>query len=215
MDQMIKQIPNGEILVLDHTEVHANGLHIQEGLNREEWIEGVIKPLKRLINTMQESALWWWGDALAYGEKNYGNTYTLAIEQSGYAYQSLAQAKAVSQRIEFSSRYKNLSWSHHAEVAFAFDDPIERATWLKRAETDGMSKSELRKAIRISKAEYKDEPNEDAGQFAAINAAKLLCGYFEREDVTTWDQERRLFWIADLRPIAFAYGQLVGSLPDT
>jgi hypothetical protein len=164
---------------------------------------------------MQTSALWWWGDALAYGEKNYGSTYTQALEESGYAYQSLAQAKAVSQRIEFSSRYKNLSWSHHAEVAFAFDDPIDRATWLKRAETDGLSKSELRKAIRISKAEYKDEPNEDAGQFAAINAAKLLSGYFEREDVTTWDQERRLFWIADLRPIAFAYGQLVGSLPDS
>ena len=211
MDQMIKQIPNGEIIVLDHTDVHRNGLHIQDGLNRDQWINGVIKPLKRLINTMQESALWWWGDALAYGEKNYGSTYTQALEESGYAYQSLAQAKAVSQRIQFSSRYKNLSWSHHAEVAMAIDDPIDRAVWLKRAETEGMSKSELRKAIRMSKAEYKDQPNEDAGQFAAINAAKTLCAFLQKEDVSMWDAERRRLWVADLRPIALAYAQLVGT----
>jgi hypothetical protein len=210
-EQMIKQIPNGEIIVLDHTTVHQNGLSIQEGLNKEQWIEGVIKPLKRLINTMQTSALWWWGDALAYGEKNYGSTYTKAIEESGYAYQSLAQAKAVSQRIPISSRYKNLTWSHHAEVAFAFDDSLDRATWLKRAETEGMTKSELRKAIRMSKAEYQDQPNEDAGQFNAINAAKTLCTYLEHQDVATWDTERRSLWITDLRPIALAYAQLVGS----
>jgi hypothetical protein len=211
MDSIISSTGNGQLIALDHTKIHQNGLIIQEGLDKEEWINGVVKPLKRLLDVMHGSALWWWGDALAYGEVNYGNTYTQALEDSGYAYQSLAQAKCVSQRIPFSSRYKTLTWSHHCEVAFAFDDPLDRATWLKKAESERLSRTQLRKAIRLAKAEYNDEPNEDAGQFSAINAAKTLCTYLEHQDVASWDNERRSLWITDLRPIALAYAQLVGS----
>lgn len=208
---MIKQIPNGEIIVLDHTTVHQNGLSIQEGLYKEEWLEAVIKPLKRLIHTIQGSMLWWWGDALAYGAKNYGATYEIAMAQSGYAYDSLAHAKVVSERIPISSRLQSLTWSHHAEVAMAIEDPLERATWLKRAEQENMSKSELRKAIRLSKAQYKDEPNEDAGQFNAINAAKTLATYLAGENIATWNAQRKELWIGDLEPIALIYAELVGS----
>lgn len=208
---MTDTIPNGQIVVINHATIHKNGLEIESGLAKEDWIKGVLTPLKRLINTMEESALWWWGDALAYGEKNYGSTYTQALEQSGYTYGTLRNAKMVSERVPFVMRHDNLTWSHHAEVAMAVDDEQQRSIWLSSAAAKKMSKSELRKAIRMSKAEYNDQPNEDAGQCTAINAAKTLCSFLEQEDFTAWKTERRQAWIADLRPIALAYAQLVGS----
>lgn len=200
-------LEQSSILKLACAKVEKNGLVIKEGLEPKEWIDGVVKPLRDLIDTMHGSALWWWGDALAYGERKYGEMYTQALEQSDYNYGTLRNAKLVSERIELSRRHDNLSWSHHAEVALTIEDKNERTQWLKRAEKEGLSKSDLRKAIRISKSgrESQDPPNTDAGQFSAITAAKQLRTFFEHEDVKGWDKERCSLWMNDLQPIAAAY----------
>jgi hypothetical protein len=192
------------IVPIGRAEVKKNGLIIEEGLTAQEWLGEVVTPLRELIGTMQTSALWWWGDALAYGERRYGEMYSQALEQSDYNYGTLRNAKFVSERIELSCRRDNLSWSHHAEVA-AIEDKADRAKWLKAAEEDGMSKSDLRKAIRMSKVEYNDPANENAGQFEAIAAAKQLAIYFKGEDVSKWNAQRCELWLTDLKPIANAY----------
>lgn len=201
MEQITKH--NG-LVSLTKAQVKRNGLIIEPGLKREQWIEGVIKPLAELVQTMEESARWWWGDALAYGEENYGDIADMA-DRTGYSYDSMKACKYVSQRIELGRRQPTLTWSVHAEVALAVEDPESRNQWLERAAKDGMTKSQVRKAIRMSKAEYHDEPNEDAGQFAVISAAKELRVFFLQEDVAAWDKDRCLLWINDLHPIAEAY----------
>ncbi len=192
-------------LQINRAQISATGLQIEEGLNPGEWIEEVIKPLRTLIDTMHGSALWWWGDALAYGETRYGEMYSQALEESDYSYNSLRQAKYVSERIPIASRLSNLTWSHHCEVAMAFDTLKERESWLAKADESELSKSELRKAIRQSKAEYSDEKNTDAGQFEHVRGAKELRAYFTREDVKTWTKDRCQHWQEDLKPIHEAY----------
>jgi hypothetical protein len=195
---------NGQLVSFARAKVKRNGLVIDEGLDREQWIDGVIKPLANLIHTMEESARWWWGDALAYGEQNFGDIADMA-DRTGYSYDSMKACKYVSQRIEIGRRRQELSWSHHAEVALSIDDPDERDAWLDKAVKQDWSKSVLRKAIRISKAEYKDPENEDAGQYSPISAATELDQFFQRENVRLWDQDRCLAWINRLHRTAEAY----------
>ncbi len=201
--------PSTLIVPIKRAEIRANGLIIEEGLTPDEWLKDVVSPLRELISTMRTSALWWWGDALAYGEQKYGEMYSQALEESDYNYGTLRNAKFVSERMPLLSRLNNLTWTHHAEIANNVDDKGERSKWLRKAAEDGMSTSQLRKAIRDSKKEINDKPNEDAGQFGPIDAAKALLQFFEKEDVTKWDMPRCRLWMNDLRPIAAIYELLV------
>src|SRR5262245_25847386 len=65
-----------------------------------------------------EGALHFWiGDWLNLGERRWGEKYTEAIEQTGFEYGTVRNAKYVAGRIEVSRRRDSLSWSHHYEVA--------------------------------------------------------------------------------------------------
>ena len=66
----------------------------------------------------------------------------------------------------------------------------------------------VHKAARRAAAEYRDEPNENAGQFAVITAIKAVRDYFEREDLSKWSKKRRESWHDDLEPIAAAFEQM-------
>ncbi len=197
------------IVAIPRAEVKRDSLVIEEGLTPDEWLRDVISPLRSLVDAMEGSAAWWWGDALAYGQRNYGEMYSQALEAADYSYGALRNAKFVSERIPLSCRHDNLSYTHHAEVAMTVNDPERRVYWLDLADEKGMSKSDLRKAIRTSKAEINDEKNEDAGQFGPIDSAKALLQFFEKEDVTKWDIPRCRLWLNDLRPIAAIYELLV------
>lgn len=79
--------------------VSVVGLELPEGLSLQQW-QGIGETLRGV----ERSLMWWIGDWLLYGEKRYGETYKQAMEATGAAYQTLANAKAVSQKIEFSRR---------------------------------------------------------------------------------------------------------------
>ncbi len=207
--QMVQTDNFKPLVALTRAEVRRDGLVIEDGLSPDEWLSGVVEPLKELIGTMEASARWWWGDALAYGERKYGQTYTQALEQSDYSYHSLRLSKMVSERIPLFRRRNNLSWNHHAEIATSVNDAEKREEWLDRASKEGMSTSKLRTEIRRSKGEVNDQPNENAGQFGPVDATMKLRAFFETQDITTWNNEQCRYWLKDLRPIAAAYELLV------
>lgn len=51
--------------------------------------------------------MWWWGDALAFGERKYGEMYAQALQSSGYDYDTLVAATWVSSRVELLRRRSN------------------------------------------------------------------------------------------------------------
>ncbi len=203
MSELLKTETFNSPITIGRAKIERNGLIIEDGLDPKEWISEVIVPLRSMIETMNGSMLWWWGDALNYGERNYGEMYSQALNESDYAYGTLRNAKYVAERIPLSRRHDNLSWSHHAEVA----SEEQQDQWLKRAETEQLSKSDLRKAIRQSKAVYNDAPNTDAGQFEAIRGAKELRAYLPKtpDEVAKWTPDRCRLWLDDLRPIADSF----------
>lgn len=117
------------------------GLVLPEGLDYEAWVN-----VGGTLRTMTESLAWWWGDWLNYGERKYGEKYSQAMDLSGKDYSTLNSWRWVAERIEFVRRRTNLSWSHHAEVA-TLEAPAQDE-WLGRAQAEGMSRRELRLALK-------------------------------------------------------------------
>jgi hypothetical protein len=112
-------------------------------LRFEEW-EQVGVTLGRIGRARR----WWIGDWVNHGERAYGEKYTLAIDATGYEYQTVANCAYVAKAIEPSRRREGLSWSHHAEVAAL--EPADQEAWLDRAQAEGLTRNELRKAIKAT-----------------------------------------------------------------
>jgi len=110
---------------------------------------------------------WWIGDWLLCGEgrPEWGDKYTEACEKFGREYSTLASYKNVATSVEFCVRTQNLSWEHHKIVA-PFTKPQQKK-WLKKAEKEGWSVSELRKAIRDERIVKEDNPPLE-GQYNVI-----------------------------------------------
>jgi len=102
------------------------------------------------------SSAWCLGDWLVYGQAAYGSRYRQAAERTGLDYQTLRNYAWVAGRFELSRRRDTLSFGHHAEVA-ALPAP-EQDFWLRKAEESGWSTRRLRREVRASLAERRQEP---------------------------------------------------------
>jgi N6-adenosine-specific RNA methylase IME4 len=105
------------------------------------------------LQSVERSVMWWIGDWVRFGERKWGEKYAQAIEATGQCYQSIADAKWVSERFEFSERSENLAWSHYRQAASLPVD--ERREVLAAAEREGWSVRETRAAVNRIKNEGK------------------------------------------------------------
>jgi N6-adenosine-specific RNA methylase IME4 len=138
--------------------VTAVGLELPETLSFEEWSD-----LGGNLRGVSKSVMWWIGDWLCYGERQYGEMYAQAMQETGRSYDGLRQAKLVAERIKSDRRRSNLSFGHHAEVAFR-DDADEL---LDKAEREEWSRQELRTEVSRRKS---------AVAIAAPHANDDTCG---------------------------------------
>lgn len=152
---------NSTVLALPG-EISAVGLRLPPDISFDQW-NAVGDQLK----AADRSVRWWVGDWLVHGERKWGEMYAQAMDATEDAYQTLADAKWVSQQIDFSRRREKLSHSHHKEVAALA--PAEQSEWLEKAETEGWSRNELRRAIGLWKANGDiGDPIELVGRYACI-----------------------------------------------
>ncbi len=136
------------------------GLVVNGDPTFEEW-----KKCGEFLKQAEKSVQFWIGDWLNYGEHRWGEMYTQAIEITGQEYKTVRNEKWVSSKIELSRRRDNLSFSHHAEVAQL--EPEEQDYWLDKAEEEGLSRNELRKAIRHAKT-LLNPPELPSGKYNVI-----------------------------------------------
>ena len=86
------------------------------------------------------------------GERTYGEMYSQVMDASELAYQTLANYKWVSSKVEFSRRQENLSYSHHAEVVSL--TPDLQSYWLDIAADEDLSTLALRGRIELAKGRH-------------------------------------------------------------
>jgi len=134
-------------LVLLQTEQGAcslvrNGLSIAPGLTYEQWSQ-----IRYSLDALGRSLQFAIGDWINYGECNYGEKYTQAIEFTEYNYHSLINLAAVARRVPMSSRKDSLFYSHHSTVAYV-DDPNMREWLLEEAAEQGWTVRQLRARVQ-------------------------------------------------------------------
>jgi len=97
--------------------------------------------LKRVEGAIQ----WVIGDWLVYGDAEYGEIYSQALEMWPEAeYTALSNYKTTAEKV--SKRLESLSWAHHFEVRRL--EPAEQSEWLTKAEANNWSVRDLRRAIQ-------------------------------------------------------------------
>jgi hypothetical protein len=114
-------------------------LTLPASLSYEEWAATL-----HAVARMGKAVQFWLGDALLYGENQYGELMAQAASETKYSEESLRGFLWVASRIPPSVRRSTLSWSHH-QVAAGSEDP---KTWLDTAEANGWTVKDLRHAIR-------------------------------------------------------------------
>lgn len=107
----------------------------------EEW-----RKCGEFIQKANRSVHFWIGDWLNFGEGAYGETYSQAMDETKYKYQTLSNDKWVAKKIPLSRRKENLSFSHHAEVADM--EPEEQDSMLDMADKNSLPLAEFKKEVR-------------------------------------------------------------------
>jgi len=156
------------------TEIQATDLVKYDGLalkcQRKLNIEEFQYVLDLLYDTWERSQFYL-GDLLNYAENMLGEVYAQLLDSTKYKLKTLQNMKYVANNILPASRWEELSFSHHAEVAKL--EPGLQFSWLQQAHEQQMSVSELRKAIKGEPAEKKKK---------VINVRCPSCGHsFEWE----------------------------------
>lgn len=137
----------GEIIELpQRIERRETGLIISDATSFEEWAA-----MGEWLQSAERSIMWWIGDWMRFGEHKWGEKYAQAIAATGHSYQTLANAKWVAEKVHFSRRRENLSWSAHKEVAVLSPELGDKV--LSETENEGWSVRETRAAVNRLKNE--------------------------------------------------------------
>jgi hypothetical protein len=142
MENEIIEYKAGE-LASQKVRFEKSGLVIEGGTTFDEW-----EKIGSFLKDTSQAIQWWIGDWILYGEYNYGEMYSQALEETGYDYNYLKHIKSVSEKFELCRRRHQLSWSHHQEVEYL--SPEKQDYWLDYAESNKLSKWNLRAAIRAA-----------------------------------------------------------------
>ncbi len=104
---------------------------------------------------------WWIGDWLNYGEHNYYDRYSQALEEStGRSKQTLMNYAYVAGAIPISRRRENVDFSTHAEVASLDEEDQERI--LAKAAKEGTPKRLVRREADKVRRAKRPKPEDDA-----------------------------------------------------
>jgi hypothetical protein len=106
------------------------------------------KAALRTLAPLDRGSSWWVGDVLVAMGKRYGDTYVVAMRETGMTADALTNRKWLSTAIAHNDPRPELSWSVHRAVATLAAD--EQRHWLAYAVEHKLSEAELKHAIRNS-----------------------------------------------------------------
>ena len=124
-------------------------LKLSEQTTIEQWAE-----TGNMLYQAGQKMSWWLADWAAFGERKYGQLKEFC-ELNGINYSTISNAATAAKSVESSRRRELLSFSHHVEVSAL--KPKDQSRFLKMAEAEKLSVSELRKRIRQWQGEFGPE----------------------------------------------------------
>lgn len=132
-------------LVVEGVEITPVGILFPPGLPYEKWCG--IGPMAGDVERAMRLGL---GDWLNYGQQEYGEKYSQAINDTGFEYGYLANLAWICRRFPISRRRETIR-SISIYQALAPLDAEEQETWLDLIEANGWTRTELRAALKEEK----------------------------------------------------------------
>lgn len=148
------------------------------------------------------SRCWWIGDYACALQRRKGEHYTDGrAEALGIEPGTFRQYKAVAAFFPPLSRAVNLTFAHHFEAMKGADGDLAVAqNWLDRAAKEEWSVSDLRKAVRLSKADpdYKDDGHEPTGNgySALLDAVRFV--HSQLKEIKSYTPEQAAAILSDI-----------------
>lgn len=149
----LQEAPQLSLLDIPGCQFTATGLTIEPGLAFDQW-----ERIGRALEIAEKGVQWWIGDWLAYGEREYKETYAQAIETTGRSKQTLMNYCFVAKAIETSRRREVVDFTTHAEVASL--TPKQQEKVLEKAAQADLSVKEVRREVHKIKREEGREKSE-------------------------------------------------------
>lgn len=140
-----------DVLSIDGIKINQNSLVIADDAT-----DSSIKKVGGFLSSVEKASNWWLGDycialqkrkGASYGSKEICEILGLRVGEGNFA----EQAAGTSRYYPPESRRIDVSWSHYYE-AKQLKDLDQSCKLLKRAQENGWSVSDLRKAVRLQKA---------------------------------------------------------------
>lgn len=130
----------------------------QADLSEEEWLT-----TGRRLGSIGRGSKWWLGDWLRHGSNRFGDRFSEAARATGYDRGTLRTIAWIASRVDASVRKDKLTWDHH--VAVASLDQEAQAHWLERAQSDGLTVTDLKQELRTrEKGEARGATASDADE---------------------------------------------------
>lgn len=155
------------------------GLRLTEVIPLEQ-----CEALFGLLGHNDTKTTWVIGDLCLYTGKIYGETYAQAAAATGLSDARLSNITSVCHAIPDEDRFPQLTFSHHAEVAYV--PRRERQRWLKRSFDNGWSRNELRRA------RDKDKREKERLENWKVEHAELVESGEDVPEFKEWVEERLL-----------------------
>ena len=188
MSKQLTVNKSGEI-IYDSFILHKNGLEVIGTPSFEDW-----EKMGEFLKKAEDSVLFWLGDWISFGECNYGEKYSQALDITEYAYSTLKTAVYVSSHVPIEVRRPTLSFAHHSEVASL--EPDEQYQLLDKAVKRQMSRNAFRKFVKeyknkmVADNHYEEPSRIISGQY------EIICDYVQAkimliERTAEIDEDRR------------------------
>lgn len=100
----------------------------------------------RYIHFVGKMAPIWLGDLLNWMECKWGEGYAQVLDSTGFAYQTVANAKSVMGRVPHEVRQDDLTFTHYATIAGCEQQQQKRL--LRQARDQGLNTSEFKRVVR-------------------------------------------------------------------
>lgn len=154
-----------------------------------------------------DGKLWGIGELVNLGERLYGEKYKGALESTKLSSGTLRTIACVCRKVPSSRRRDNLSFWYHAEVALVKDLAVkDQDRFLKLAEENEWTQSELRQAIRKSFATEQEEGGKGAALGFVLNKwtgdfMRWFGVQLKHTPIDDWSNDRCAAVLRELQPI--------------
>lgn len=139
--QQYLEVKNEKGKLIANLEINECSLIIPPNMTIEDW-ETVGLRLGELNKRMQ----WWIGDWLNFGEAQYGEKYSQAMDATELDYGSLRNIASVARKFPPKYRNPNVTFSHHAVLTTLELDDAKNV--LKKIEEHGLTVKETREILK-------------------------------------------------------------------